>query len=162
MKLELVPKLAQQQTLSPKMLLSMKVLPLTNMELEHQLAQEVAENPALELVQEIPAGTGPEQKIDSISSALRLFQPYQDSAPRRGARNNDSDDFLSDQPARTPPRGCDAVPGGAPGVPREPSAPGGAAARRQNAARLFSLQTGHLPLGASRPPGRGLPMKRCQ
>ena len=81
MKLELVPKLAQQQTLSPKMLLSMKVLPLTNMELEHQLAQEVVENPALELAQASPDQAESVQKIDTLSSSLRLFQPYQDAPP---------------------------------------------------------------------------------
>ncbi len=100
MKLELVPKLAQQQVLSPKMLLSMKVLPLTNAELELQLAEEVAENPALEFVQEPVEQEQPAAKPDAVTSALRLFQPYQESTGRPRYNGEDGDDFFADVPSR--------------------------------------------------------------
>jgi len=104
MKLELIPKLAQQQTLSPKMLLSMKVLPLTNMELEAELSREVAENPALELIHDSPEvpDDKPEggKSPDIISSALRLFQPFQDTTVRFGnAEGEEGEDIFADLPA---------------------------------------------------------------
>ncbi|MBI4583820.1 MAG: RNA polymerase factor sigma-54 [Planctomycetes bacterium] len=49
MKLELTQKLQQQQILTPQMILSMKILLLTNQELELRIENEITENPALEV-----------------------------------------------------------------------------------------------------------------
>ena len=94
MKLELLPKLAQQQILSPKMLLSMKMLPLTNAELELQISKELAENPALEIAREPAQTPQPASRPDVVATSLRVFEPFQDSAARPRRQSGNNDDFF--------------------------------------------------------------------
>ncbi len=89
MKLELLPKLAQQQTLSPKLMVSMRMLPLTTTELELQIERELEENPALELAPQTAEVTAATLQSDVLAGRLRLFQPFQD---RTGGRRPDAEE----------------------------------------------------------------------
>jgi len=97
MKLELVTKLAQQQVLSPKLLLSMKVLPLTIAELESRLSQELVDNPALELA---PEGAGEQEAFEEPGRPFRLFEAVRDRPGRASGSREEEDDPIADLPAR--------------------------------------------------------------
>lgn len=101
MKIELLPKLAQQQTLSPKLMVSMRMLPLTTTELELQIERELEDNPALELALETADTTAPALPDDAVAGRLRLFQPFQDRTGGRRPDAEDGDDLFAGVAAPT-------------------------------------------------------------
>lgn len=99
MKLEQVAKLAQQQTLSPRIMLSMKMLPLTTTELELQIARELEENPALEWVEKPLQVEAKESAPDALEHKLQIFKPFQDS--QSGSQGSgEQDDYMAFVPAK--------------------------------------------------------------
>ncbi|MEM7261645.1 MAG: RNA polymerase factor sigma-54 [Planctomycetota bacterium] len=81
MKLNLAPKLEQQQILAPQMILSMDILLLNSLDLENRIEREFMENPALELeekrdesekVEETTSET--DREIDEIFDILDDYQ----------------------------------------------------------------------------------------
>ncbi len=81
MKLNLAPRLEQQQVLAPQMILSMDILLLNSLDLENRIDREFMENPALEL-EESPGETTDdtseasetEREIDEIYEILDDYQ----------------------------------------------------------------------------------------
>ncbi len=101
MRLEQLQKIAQKQILSPRIMLSMKMLPLTTMELSQQISQQLENNPALELVEKEPLQTESGEAVDALQEKLKLFQPFQNSRRRNSSSSNDTNDFLASIPSKT-------------------------------------------------------------
>jgi len=83
MKLTLATRLEQQQILAPQLILSMDILQLNSLDLASRIEKEFMENPALELVEPVPAAVEPSGAGETRDPELKQLLELLDSYERR-------------------------------------------------------------------------------